>query len=157
MRALFYNIVLSLFLSFSSFGQNVKVEKSPPQVIVYNSNTKTPFSSDELKKLREVYGDALSSEILNRPSRVLALKEILRNRVVIRKVSKPAAQKPCPLLSEVPLFDTFVSNLTRDKFFNPKTFNPLKYNFPFYRRGNQLFRVDQTDYFILIKPQHYNN
>ena len=90
MRALFYNIVLSLFLSFSSFGQNVKVEKSPPQVIVYNSNTKTPFSSDELKKLREVYGDALSSEILNRPSRVLALKEILRNRVVIRKVSKPA-------------------------------------------------------------------
>lgn len=157
MSALFYTIALSLFLSFSCFGQNVKVKKPTSQVIAFNSNTKAPFTSAELDKLQEVYGDALTSEILNRPSRVLSLKEILRNRVVIKKVSKPSAQKPCPLLSEVPLFDAFVSNLKRDKFFDPETFNPLKYNFPFSRRGNQLFRVDQTDYFILIKPQHYNN
>ena len=157
MSALFYTIALSVFLSFSCFGQNFKVKKATPQVIAFNSNTKAPFTSYELNKLQEVYGDALTSEILSRPSRVLTTKEILRNRVVIKKVSKPSAQKPCPLLSEVPLFDAFVSNLTRDKLFDPKTFNPLKYNFPFSRRGNQLFRVDRTDYFILIKPQHYNN
>lgn len=156
MRALFYTTVLSVFLIFSSYGQSPKVNKITPQVIVFNSNTKTAFTDDELAKLQEVYGDALSSEILSRPSRVLSIKEILRNRVILKKISKPDAQKPCPLLSEVPLFDAFVSNLTRDKFFDPKTFNPLKYNFSFSRRGIQLFRVDQTDYFILIKPQHYN-
>lgn len=157
MKALFYNIVLSVFLSISCFGQNFKAKKPTSQVIAFNSNTKAPFTSAELDKLQEVYGDALTSEILSQPTRVLTTKEILRNRVVIKKISKPSAQKPCPLLSEVPLFDVFVSNLTRDKLFNPKTFNPLKYNFPFSRRGNQLFRVDLTDYFILIKPQHYNN
>ncbi len=157
MKALFYNIVLSIFLSISCFGQNFKAKKPTSQVIAFNSNTKAPFTSAELDKLQEVYGDALTSEVLSRPTRILSTKEILRNRVVIKKVSEPAAQKLCPLLSEVPLFDAFVSNLTRDKFFDPKTFNPLKYNFPFSRRGNQLFRVDQTDYFILIKPQHYNN
>ena len=111
MSALFYTIALSVFLSFSCFGQNFKVKKATPQVIAFNSNTKTPFTSAELDKLQEVYGDALTSEILSRPSRVLTTKEILRNRVVIKKVSKPSAQKPCPLLSEVPLFDAFVSNL----------------------------------------------
>ena len=157
MRSLLINAIFFIFLSLSCFGQKINSNRSLPQVIVFNDNTKAPFTSAELDKLQEVYGDALSSEILSRPTRVLSTKEILRNRVVIKKVSEPAAQKPCPLLSEVPLFDAFVSNLTRDEFFNPKTFNPLKYNFPFYRRGNQLFRVDQTDYFILIKPQHYNN
>ena len=156
MSALFYTIALSVFLSFSCFGQNFKVKKANPQVIAFNSNTKTPFTSAELDKLQEVYGDALTPEILSRPSRVLTTKEILRNSGH-QKGIKTWFQKPCPLLSEVPLFDAFVSNLCRDKFFDPKTFNPLKYNFPFSRRGNQLFRVDQTDYFILIKPQHYNN
>ena len=157
MRSLLINAIFFIFLSLSCFGQKINSNRSIPQVIVFNDNTKAPFSSDELKKLEQVYGDALATEIIDRPNRVLFAKEILRNRVFVKEVSNPKAHKPCPLLSEVPLFDAFVSNLTRDKFFNPKTFNPLKYNFPFYRRGNQLFRVDQTDYFILIKPQHYNN
>lgn len=157
MRALFFNIVLCVFVSFSCFGQNSNARKSTLGVIKFNTNTKIPFSGDELNKLQEVYGTALSSEILNRPNRVLGIKEILRNRVTIKNISDPNQKKPCPLLSEVPLFDAFVSNLKRDQFFDPSTFNPLKYNFPFHRKGYQLYRVDKTDYFILIKPQHYNN
>ena len=157
MRALFFSIVFCTLLSFSCFGQNISEQKHTLGVIKFNNNTKTPFSDDELNKLQEVYGTALSSEILNRPNRVLGIKEILRNRVTIKNISDPNQKKPCPLLSEVPLFDAFVSNLKRDQFFDPLTFNPLKYNFPFHRKGYQLYRVDKTDYFILIKPQHYNN
>jgi hypothetical protein len=133
------------------------VKKNTLGVINFNANTQTEFSKDELHKLKEVYGSALSTEILDRPSRVLGIKEILRNRVTIKKISNPKHQKPCPLLSEVPLFDVFVSDLKKDKPFDPNTFNPLKYNFPFHRKGYHRFRVDQTNYFILIKPQHYNN
>ena len=64
MRALFYTTVLSVFLIFSSYGQSPKVNKITPQVIVFNSNTKTAFTDDELAKLQEVYGDALSSRWL---------------------------------------------------------------------------------------------
>ena len=157
MKALFFNIVFCTFVSFSCYGQDSNVPKNSLGVIKFNTNTKTPFSNDELNKLQEVYGAALSKEILNRPNRVLGIKEILRNRVTIKNISDTNQKKPCPLLSEVPLFDAFVSNLKRDQFFDPSTFNPLKYNFPFHRKGYQLYRVDKTDYFILIKPQHYNN
>lgn len=157
MRALFFNIVFCALLSFSCFGQNDNAKKNTLGVIKFNTNTQTPFSSNELSKLQEVYGAALSTEILDRPNRVLGIKEILRNRVSIEEISNPNQQKPCPLLSEIPLFDAFVSNLKRDQFFDPNTFNPLKYNFPFHRKGYQNYRVDKTDYFILIKPQHYNN
>jgi hypothetical protein len=157
MRALFFNIVFCALFSFSCFGQNTSAQKHTLGVIKFNTNTKTPFSDDELNKLQEVYGAALSKEILNRPNRVLGIKEILRNRVVINKFSEADHKKPYPLLSEVSLFNAFVSNLKRDQFFDPTTFNPLKYNFPFHRKGYQYYRVDKTDYFILIKPQHYNN
>ena len=99
---------------------------------------------------------ALKTEILERPTRVLAIKEILRNRVVLKELTDPRSHKPCPMLSEVPLFDAFVTKLKRDVVFNPNKFNPLKYNFEFHKSGFQMFRVDGSNYFIIIKPQHYN-
>jgi hypothetical protein len=107
--------------------------------------------------LEDVYGSFLKLEILDRPTRVLAMKEIFRNRVVVRKISDPNSQKPCPFLSQVPLFDSFVYGLTRDASFKVSTFNPVKYDFEFHSDKNQIFRIDNTDYFIIIKPQHYNN
>ena len=94
---------------------------------------------------------------MDRPARVLTIKEILRNRVIVREITDPNKQKPCPKLSEIPLFDAFVSTLKRDVVFNPKSFNPLKYDFKYHKPGFQLIRVDNTNYFIIIKPQHYNN
>ena len=58
---------------------------------------------------------------------------------------------------EISLFNAFVSDIKRNQFFDPTNFNPLKYNFPFRPKGYQYYRVDETDYFFLIKPQHYNN
>ena len=99
----------------------------------------------------------LEKEILNRPSRVLAMKEILRNRVIIKLENNFLNHKPCPLLSEVSLYNAFVSNLKRDRTFDPLNFNPLKYNFEFHAPTIQRFRVDNSNYFIIIKPQNYNN
>ena len=54
-------------------------------------------------------------------------------------------------------FNAFVSNLKRDRNFDPLNFNPLKYNFEFHAPTIQRFRVDNSNYFIIIKPQNYNN
>ena len=129
----------------------------PLEVIQYNTNVNAPFSVTELSQLNEVYGASLDKEILSRPNRVLAMKNLLRNRIVIENRSKPKDQKKCTLLSEVPLFDAFVSTLQRDSVFNPQEFNPLKYAFSFYSRGEHMYRVDGTDYFIIVKSQHSNN
>ena len=129
----------------------------PLEVVQYDSNVNAPFSVTELSQLNEVYGASLDKEILSRPNRVLAMKNLLRNRIVIENRSKPKDQKKCTLLSEVPLFDAFVSTLQRDSVFNPQEFNPLKYAFSFYSQGEHMYRVDGTDYFIIVKSQHYNN
>jgi|TARA_B100000497_G_C7655706_1_gene394665 hypothetical protein len=157
MKTRFLNILFCITLLSVSHAQNIAHQNQYPQSIHFNSNTKAPLNNAELAKLKEVYGAALKTEILDRPTRVLTIKEILRNRVILREITDPNKQKPCPKLSEIPLFDAFVSTLKRDVVFNPNTFNPLKYDFRYHRPGYQLFRVDNTNYFIIIKPQHYNN
>ena len=157
MKTRFLLILFCVILSSVSYAQNPSYKNQGPQPISFKSNTKASLNNVELAKLKEVYGADLKTEILDRPARVLTIKEILRNRVIVREITDPNKQKPCPKLSEIPLFDAFVSTLKRDVVFNPKSFNPLKYDFKYHKPGFQLIRVDNTNYFIIIKPQHYNN
>ena len=115
----------------------------------------TPFTADEMLQLKEVYGASLDKEILNRPNRALSMKNLLRNRIVIKNAPNLKDHKKYTLLSKVPLFDAFVTTLERDSIFDPQKFNPLKYTFSFYSLGAHLYRVDGTDYFIFIKSQHF--
>tara|TARA_B100001778_G_scaffold162536_1_gene133512 strand:+ start:764 stop:1237 length:474 start_codon:yes stop_codon:yes gene_type:complete len=157
MKTRFLLVLFCVILSSVSYAQNPSYKNQGPQPISFKSNTKASLNNAELAKLKEVYGADLNTEILDRPARVLTIKEILRNRVIVREITDPNKQKPCPKLSEIPLFDAFVSTLKRDVVFNPKSFNPLKYDFKYHKPGFQLIRVDNTNYFIIIKPQHYNN
>mgnify|MGYP001377734377 FL=1 len=157
MKTRFLLVLFCVILSSVSYAQNPSYKNQGPQPISFKSNTKPSLNNAELAKLKEVYGADLKTEILDRPARVLTIKEILRNRVIVREITDPNKQKPCPKLSEIPLFDAFVSTLKRDVVFNPKSFNPLKYDFKYHKPGFQLIRVDNTNYFIIIKPQHYNN
>ena len=157
MKTRFLLVLFCVILSSVSYAQNPSYKNQGPQPISFKSNTKALLNNAELAKLKEVYGADLKSEILDRPARVLTIKETLRNRVIVREITDPNKQKPCPKLSEIPLFDAFVSTLKRDVVFNPKSFNPLKYDFKYHKPGFQLIRVDNTNYFIIIKPQHYNN
>ena len=147
--------LLSIF-SFYCNSQNTSTAFSPLEVIQYSDSVKGALSNTEMLQLTEVYGAHLEKEILNRPNRVLFMKNLLRNRIIIQKTPSSRNQKKCPLLSEVPLFDAFVSEVKRDAVFDPEKFNPLKYSFSFYGRGSHIYQVDGTDYFILIVSQQQN-
>ena len=157
MKTRFIFVLFCVTFFSVSYAQNSWHKNRGPQPISFKSNTKASLSNAELAKLKEVYGADLKTEILDRPARVLTIKEILRNRVIVREITDPNKQKPCPKLSEIPLFDAFISTLKRDVVFNPNSFNPLKYDFKYHKPVFQLIRVDNTNYFIIIKPQHYNN
>jgi len=154
MKTHFLYILFIVLFSYNCTSQNTNRRYLPLTVVQYEDNVNTPFSANEMFQMTEVYGSSLEKEILSRPNRVLSMKNLLRNRLVIENRPDPKDQKKCPLLSEVTLFDAFVSTLTRDSVFNPQKFNPLKYSFPFYARGEYMYRVDGTDYFILVKSQH---
>jgi hypothetical protein len=142
-------LVCTLLASTSIFSQSRK-----QKTINYNANVNAPLTSAELGLITEVYGVTANDNILDKPQRLKDIKNILRNRVEIKEIPKASDQKDCTLLSEVSLMDYYVVDLQRDTNFNPQNFNPLKYLFNYYSYGTHMYRVDDTNYFIIIKSQH---
>jgi hypothetical protein len=136
-------------VSTSLFSQSRK-----QKTVTYKDNVNAPLTSAELALINEVYGNTANANVLDKPQRLKDTKNILRNRVEIKNIPNPSDQKPCTLLSEVPLLDYYVSDLQRDTDFSPQNFNPLKYLFNYYSYGTHMYRVDNTNYFIIIKSQH---
>lgn len=140
-------------LSTNILVSQTNAPRQPLPLVKYKSNVDAPLTSKELAQIKEVYGVQAEKEILNRPQRLKDVKHLLRNRIEIKLV--PGGDlKPCPLLSEIPLFDTYVQSITRDVNFNPQSFNPLKYSLHFYSRNGAMYKVDGTNYYIFIKSQH---
>ncbi|NRD24863.1 hypothetical protein HNV10_16535 [Winogradskyella litoriviva] len=152
MKKLFAIMAFAL-LPLLVFGQKSQGQQPLP-VIEFRDNVKLPLTALERAQIDEVYGEYAEKYIYSDPFRLLSVKNILRNRVVIELVSEDTKTKDCTLLSEVTMFNSFVKDVERDEVFNPENFNPLKYNFRFYSRSAALYHVDNTNYYILIKSQY---
>lgn len=149
---LFFNTLFLFCIAGIANAQSVS-NYSGSKTVVFDSNVILPLNSLEKKMLTEVYGETLQKNVLDNSPRLKSLKNILRNRVEI--ISLPNYHKDYKLLSQVPLFNKYNSSLKREKF-KKAEFNSLKYNFDFYAKQAQVFRVDNTDYYIIIKSQHQN-
>jgi len=148
-------VVLTLFLTslpFNGFAQS-KVNPRVVKIITYNDNIKQLLTAQEMDFLVETYGDKLEENILSRPQRLKDVKDILRNRVKIELASSNEKSAYVPLLSTVPLFTNYNSKLERDVHFEKNRFNPLKYQFHFHGFGTSMYRIDNTNYVVIIKPQ----
>ena len=146
-------LALLLFLTVNAYSQRSIHKNSLPE-ISYASNIENSLTAEELKKITEAYGEYSKKYVLDNPERLRSVKNILRNRVIIKQINSVNEQKEAPLLSTVSLFDSYVPNISRDLNFNPDTFNPLKYNFEFYSKSASMFKVDNTNYYIIIKSQY---
>jgi len=146
-------ILVVILLPISLFGQQ-KTQKSPLPLAKYDENVKLPLTTKERSQIIEVYGDYAEKYVFSDANRLRNIKQILRNRVVIKLITNKNEKKPCPKLSEVSLFDNYVSGIERDRVFDPKIFNPLKYNFEFHSTSASMIQVDNTNYFITIKSQY---
>jgi len=145
----FFSIVI-----FSNIGVVIAQNDSNSQqnwITQYPSNVELPLSHDERIKLDNAYGSELKNQILDRPVRLKDIKDILRNRVFIYKENIKNLSK-IPLLSNVPVFDIYNHKLKRPVF-KRNDFNPLLYNFNFFSKTKQIYRVDNTNYLIVIKPR----
>lgn len=103
-------------------------------------------------KIQEVYGDKTQEIVGNDPARLVFLNELLDNRVKIIE-SELTANDKYTKLSTVDLLNKYNTNLSRDTQFDPLTFNPLKYNFVISSSAAVIYRVDNTNYLIVIHPQ----
>jgi hypothetical protein len=102
--------------------------------------------------LKYVYANNLKKYVLDKPAISIHIKNIFRNRIFIGKKSLYSEVK-YPLLSSVDLFNIYNKNLIRPPFDKEK-FNPFIYNFNFGSKSELIYRVDNSDYIIIIKSRY---
>ena len=158
MKKINFFIVLyfSINLVISQQNNNFSSESSNKNnsynwIVDYPENIRLPFTNLEIQKLKYIYGDQLKKYVLDKPSRVKDIKHILRNRVVIQNEEVKDISN-YPLLSTISVFDVF-NNSIQFPLFNKDNFNPLIYNFNFNSKTRLIYRVDNTNYLIVIKSK----
>ena len=143
------NLVFSQHNNFSS--ENSNENNSYNWIVDYPDNIRLPFTNLEIQKLKYIYGDKLKKYVLDKPSRVKDIKHIFRNRVVVQS-EEVKDISTYPLLSTISVFDVF-NNSIQFPLFDKENFNPLIYNFNFNSKTRLIYRVDNTNYLIVIKSK----
>lgn len=106
-------------------------------------------------RIQEVYG-AKAQEFANQnPDWLRSMNDFIQNRVKIIQIMQDPVNEKYPKLSGLKLINKYNAALQRDDAFDPAHFNPLKYDFVFSAKTKQVYRVDQTDYVIVIEPQSF--
>lgn len=146
----------ALFFTISvSIAPAQSLKKQPLKLVKYNDNIKASLTTKERSFIKEVYGDKFDAYVLSRPQKLKDLKNLLRNRIVIKEIPDLVNnKKKYKTLSSAGLFNSYNTKLTFDKIYNKDNFNVLKYNLDFFGRGSRIYRIDNTNYFIIIKSQH---
>lgn len=101
-------------------------------------------------RIKEVYGDHLS-ELIQKPLVLQTVTDIVQKRTEIL-IEPYFPQEKIAKLSDYPLFNVYNTDLIRDTEINPYTFNVLKYDLPFFPKSPTKYRIDGTDYIIVIYP-----
>jgi hypothetical protein len=105
-------------------------------------------------KIQEVYGDKMQEVMQNDPERIKSYNDLLNNRLKVLEI--PVNEKETyPKLSAMGLLNKYNPNIKRDASFDINTFNPLKYDLNFFSTKTEVYRVDNTDYLIVIQPQTF--
>ena len=129
-----------LFYSFFTFA------------LIALANVSDASAQQVNSKIQEVYGDKTHEIAQNDPERIKLLNDLLDNRIKIIE-SPIVGEDKYTKLSSVPLLNKYNTNLKRDLTFDPANFNPLKYSMNFFTSEVQIYRVDNTDYLIVIQQQ----
>ena len=144
-KSVFFLSTIILLLNQFIFSQKFDEQK---WVVDFPENVNIELNSEENNMIEEAFGMDLKNKILSNHSRLMDIKDILRNRVELFD-AKEKNISSIMTLSKVPLYDFRLF----PKSFDPHNFNPLLYNFNFYSKETLVYRVENTSYLIFIQPR----
>lgn len=104
-------------------------------------------------RITEVYGSRVSEMRVQNPGWINSMEILLNKRIRYEKSAWTAGEK-YPRLSEFQLLNHYNPELKRDDSFDPATFNPLKYDLEFFSARTMVYRIDGSNYLLVIEPQN---
>jgi hypothetical protein len=137
-------LVLAFLLCVFSYTINA-------QEINYESKQTTIKSNPNLEDefITSVFGDNVVVGSQHHKN----LIDLLQNRIEFTKLVKSSdSDKDYPNIAKVPLFNKYNKSITRDSTFDENTFNVLKYDLIFFSNFTKIYRINNTDWVIIIKP-----
>jgi parvulin-like peptidyl-prolyl isomerase len=106
-------------------------------------------------KIREVFNNDAESLVFSDNDRLAFYSQLINQRVEFAQAPQTTDEK-YPRLSQCALLNKYNSYLQRDEQFDPATFNILKYDLSFTSQHTVVYRVDNTDWLLIIHPQKKN-
>ena len=142
MKPNFFILIFVFSFYLTAFSQE---KKTNSWITEYPKNTAFPLTNLEIKKIEAAFEDELYlNRIYSSKSLITDIKDILRNRVSI-ELENIKDISHLPLLSSL--------NFKVKTKFDLRNFNPLLYDFDFQSKTQKMFRVDDTNYVIIVKPK----
>lgn len=119
------------------------------------AQTFKPNPADFDRFIAQVYTGSGADFISPDTRRYAYMKELFENRITYVKgdAEKLDMDSSLAMLSEVPMYNDYNRGLSRDASFDPLRFNPFKYKFDYYSADKLIYRVDGSEYLIIIHPQ----
>lgn len=137
-------LVLAFLLYVFSYTINAQevIYESKQTIVKSNPNLEDEF-------IISVFGD----NVVKGSQHHKNLIDLLQNRIEFTKLVKSSdSDKDYPNINQVPLFDKYDKSITRDTTFDSNTFNVLKYDLIFFSTFTKIYRINNTDWVIIIKP-----
>jgi len=142
MKPNFFILIFVFSFYLTAFSQE---KKTNSWITEYPNNIALPLTNLEIKKIEAAFQDELYlNRIYSSKSLITDIKDILRNRVSI-ELENIKDISHLPLLSSL--------NFKVKTKFDLRNFNPLLYDFDFQSKTQKMFRVDDTNYVIIVKPK----
>lgn len=133
MKKLLLSLILTQFIVFSGHSQITK-EKSTAYI-------------------KEFFGDKYNVFVNEQPQRIASYLNLLTERIEFKKISNSKGEKYIKI-SELELFNKFNPNIRRDSSYDISTFNPLKYSMQFFNLKTNIYRLEGTEWVIIVKAQN---
>ncbi|MEM6684411.1 MAG: hypothetical protein AAF617_01345 [Bacteroidota bacterium] len=109
-----------------------------------SQNEEFRFKAHQIDKLiKEVYQDKAETMIFSDKIRYNSFKDLLLNRIFVKKVRFKKGEKLIDL-TKAPLLIIYNKNLVRNYSFTQNTFNPLKYDIALFSNDLKLYRIDKN-------------
>lgn len=143
MKRLLTTTLIAFTLSFPA-ATNAQQESLHNQMI-------TPDNAAYKEKIHFVFGaDFFESQ----PELQEQFVRLLRDRVELR-FEPPGEGEKFPLISSLPLMNKHNAAVQAHapQGFSAEAFNPLIYGWDFFSDKVQVFRIDGTDYLLIVQPQ----
>lgn len=146
MRKKYFLLVPLIAIFLTSFMRSSDIEES--NALAFEQQTFTKAKIDNF--IREAYADNYDV-VFNDQRRYNMIVDFFQNRLSYEMNSEYSA-KMVSNITDLELSTKYNANQQRDLSFDIDTFNPLKYKFEFSPQKSKIYKLGNTEYYMLVKP-----